>query len=96
VHAVEDTRYIIIGPTNSFSEFEGKIRDKFGFRCLLKIRMQDEGDMITMVDQEDLDLLFSSSREAAIREGSEMGKMEVRFFPYSLLDAQKLTIIDMG
>ncbi|KAF7586880.1 hypothetical protein BBP40_008209 [Aspergillus hancockii] len=77
VHAVEDTRYIIIGATNSFSEFEAKIRDKFGFRCLLKIRMQDEGDMITMVDQEDLDLLFSSSREAAIREGSEMGKMEI-------------------
>ncbi|KAE8374572.1 hypothetical protein BDV26DRAFT_284165 [Aspergillus bertholletiae] len=77
VHAVEDTRYIIIGPTVDFSEFEMKIRDKFGFRCVLKIRMQDEGDMITMVDQEDLDLLFSSAREAAIRERSELGKMEI-------------------
>ncbi|KAE8353673.1 hypothetical protein BDV28DRAFT_132665 [Aspergillus coremiiformis] len=77
VHAVEDTRYIIIGPTISFSEFETKIRDKFGFRCLLKIRMQDEGDMITMVDQEDLDLLFCSAREAAKQEGSELGKMEI-------------------
>ncbi|KAE8365192.1 hypothetical protein BDV27DRAFT_127260 [Aspergillus caelatus] len=77
VHAVEDTRYIIIGPTTGFSEFEMKIRDKFGFRSLLKVRMQDEGDMITMVDQEDLDLLFSSARESAIREGSEMGKMEI-------------------
>ncbi|KAB8202344.1 hypothetical protein BDV34DRAFT_215532 [Aspergillus parasiticus] len=77
VHAVEDTRYIIIGPTIGFSEFEMKIRDKFGFRGLLKIRMQDEGDMITMVDQEDLDLLFSSARETAVREGSEMGKMEI-------------------
>lgn len=77
VHAVEDTRYIIIGPTISFGEFETKIRDKFGFRCLFKIRMQDDGDMITMVDQEDLDLLFSAARETAMREGSEMGKLEI-------------------
>ncbi|KAE8144616.1 hypothetical protein BDV25DRAFT_171321 [Aspergillus avenaceus] len=76
VHAVDDTRYIIIGPTIDFREFEGKIRDKFGFRCMLKIRMQDDGDMITLVDQEDLDMLVSSARETAIREGSELGKME--------------------
>ncbi|RHZ71312.1 hypothetical protein CDV55_108393 [Aspergillus turcosus] len=77
VHAFEDTRYIMIGPTLEYSEFEAKIREKFGFRSLLRIRMQDEGDMITMVDQEDLDLLLSSATEAARREGSEMGKMEV-------------------
>ncbi|KAF9886697.1 hypothetical protein FE257_011211 [Aspergillus nanangensis] len=76
VHAFEDTRYIMIGPTIDYGEFEARIRDKFGFRCMLKIRMQDEGDMITMVDQEDLDLLFSSARDTARREGSEMGKME--------------------
>ncbi|KAF7159198.1 hypothetical protein CNMCM5623_004470 [Aspergillus felis] len=77
VHAFEDTRYIMIGPTMEYSEFEAKIREKFGFRSLLRIRMQDEGDMITMVDQEDLDLLLSSATEAARREGSEMGKMEI-------------------
>ncbi|KAH2508404.1 hypothetical protein KXV76_003933 [Aspergillus fumigatus] len=76
VHAFEDTRYIMIGPTLEYSEFEAKIREKFGFRSLLRIRMQDEGDMITMVDQEDLDLLLSSATEAARKEGSEMGKME--------------------
>jgi hypothetical protein len=67
----------MIGPTLEYSEFEAKIREKFGFRSLLRIRMQDEGDMITMVDQEDLDLLLSSATEAARKEGSEMGKMEV-------------------
>ncbi|KAA8650494.1 hypothetical protein EYZ11_007666 [Aspergillus tanneri] len=77
VHAREDTRYIMIGPTVDFGEFEGRIREKFGFHCLLKIRMQDEGDMITMVDQEDLDLLVISAKETARREGSEMGKMEI-------------------
>ncbi|KAL4889373.1 hypothetical protein BDV59DRAFT_119306 [Aspergillus ambiguus] len=77
VHAAEDTRYIIIGPMIEYGEFEARIREKFGFRCLLKIRMQDEGDMITMVDQEDLDLLMGSARDVARREGSEMGKMEI-------------------
>ncbi|KAL4927692.1 putative PB1 domain protein [Aspergillus undulatus] len=76
VHSSEDTRYIIIPPTIEFTEFETRIREKFGFQMLLKIKMQDEGDMITMVDQEDLDLLLMASREMARREGSEMGKME--------------------
>lgn len=78
-HSLEDTRYIIIPPTIDFAEFETRIREKFGFKMLLKIKMQDEGDMITMVDQEDLDLLLMASREIAKREGSELGKMEVCF-----------------
>ncbi|PWY64272.1 hypothetical protein BO70DRAFT_325489 [Aspergillus heteromorphus CBS 117.55] len=76
-HSHEDTRYIMMEPTLEFGEFERRIREKFGFRTLLKIRMQDDGDMITMVDQEDLDLLMGGSREVARREGSEMGKMEI-------------------
>ncbi|KAJ5105534.1 hypothetical protein NUU61_002881 [Penicillium alfredii] len=77
VHAPDDTRYIMIGETVEFAEFEARIREKFGFRCALKLKVQDDGDMITMVDQEDLDLLLSSAREVAHREGTEMGKMEV-------------------
>ncbi|KAJ5646254.1 hypothetical protein N7490_002626 [Penicillium lividum] len=77
VHAPEDIRYIIIGPTIEYAEFENRIREKFGFQHPLKIKVQDDGDMITMVDQEDLDLLLSSARDIARREGSEMGKMEI-------------------
>jgi len=83
VHAPDDIRYIIIGATITFPEFESRIREKFGFQCPLKMKVQDDGDMITMVDQEDLDLLLSSAREIARREGTEMGKMEVSFL-YSL------------
>lgn len=67
----------MIDPSVGFGEFEGKIRDKFGFRSLLRIKMQDEGDMITMGDQEDLELLLASATEVARREGSDMAKMEV-------------------
>ena len=79
VHAPDDIRYIMIGPTIKFAEFETRIREKFGFQRPLKMKVQDDGDMITMVDQEDLDLLLSSAREIARREGSEMGKMEVSY-----------------
>lgn len=87
VHAPDDIRYIMIGQTVEFAEFETKIREKFGFQCPLKMKVQDDGDMITMVDQEDLDLLLSSAREVARREGSEMGKMEVSsLFSYFCYD----------
>lgn len=67
----------MIGPNIEFREFENRIREKFGFKCPLKMKVQDDGDMITMVDQEDLDLLVSSAKEVAKRERSEMGKIEV-------------------
>lgn len=77
VHAAHDTRYIMVAPTVQLGEFEGKIRDKFGLATALKIKMRDDGDMVTMVDQEDLDLLLLAAKEIARREGSELGKMEV-------------------
>ncbi|KAJ5247700.1 hypothetical protein N7468_002683 [Penicillium chermesinum] len=77
VHAPDDIRYIMIGPTIEYAEFEARIREKFGFQGPLKMRVQDDGDMITMVDQEDLDLLLTSARDVARRERSEMGKMEI-------------------
>ena len=69
----------MVGPNIGFAEFESRVRDKFGFLSSLKMRMQDDGDMVTMVDQEDLDLLLISAKEFARREGSEMGKMEVSY-----------------
>lgn len=76
-HGAGDTRYIMIDPGIAFGDFETKIRNKFGFQSKVKIKMEDEGDMITMGDQEDLDLLMESARDVANREGCEMMKMEV-------------------
>lgn len=78
VHADDDTRYMIIGPAVDYIDFEGRIRDKFGFKSRLRIKMQDDGDMITMGDQDDLDMLISSAKQMARKEKSDMGKMEVR------------------
>ena len=67
----------MIGAVIDFGDFESKIREKFAIKEQLKIRMQDDGDMITMGDQDDLEMLLASVRSAARKEKSEMGKMEV-------------------
>ncbi|KAJ9299899.1 hypothetical protein DTO271G3_2783 [Paecilomyces variotii] len=77
VHAEGDIRYIMIPGSIDYGEFEGRIREKFGFRSRLRIKMKDEGDMITMADQDDLDLLISNAKDMARREGNDMGKMEI-------------------
>ncbi|QGA17104.1 hypothetical protein EYB26_004774 [Talaromyces marneffei] len=77
VHALEDTRYIMIEGNIGYGEFEGRIREKFGFKGLLRIRMRDDNDMITMGDQEDLELLLRAARDEARRENQDMGKIEI-------------------
>lgn len=77
VHALEDTRYIMIEANIGYGEFEGRIREKFGFKGFLRIRMRDDNDMITMGDQEDLDMLLNAAKDEARRENQDMGKLEV-------------------
>ena len=78
VHSNAETRYIMIGPAVEYGDFEGKVREKFGLRRRLKVKMQDDdGDMITMGDQDDLDMLIENAKSSARREKQEMGKMEV-------------------
>ncbi|KIX96616.1 uncharacterized protein Z520_07882 [Fonsecaea multimorphosa CBS 102226] len=76
-HFNDDTRYLMIGAVIDFGDLESKIREKFGIKDQLKIKMQDDGDMITMGDQDDLEMLLTSVRNQAKKERNEMGKMEV-------------------
>lgn len=77
VHFNDDTRYIMIGPEIEYGDFESKVREKFSIKNQLKIKMQDDGDMITMGDQDDLEMLLQSVKSVARKERNEMGKMEV-------------------
>ncbi|EEP77339.1 conserved hypothetical protein [Uncinocarpus reesii 1704] len=72
VHADQDTRFIMIGPSIEFGALEGKIRGKFGFKSKLKIKMRDDGDMVTLGDQDDLDMLLQTAKQVARRENNEM------------------------
>ncbi|KAF2232463.1 hypothetical protein EV356DRAFT_534577 [Viridothelium virens] len=76
VHA-DDTRYVMIGPAVEFLDFIDQIRAKFGLRRNFKVKINDDGDMITMGDQDDLDMSISTCRKQAQREKADMGKMEV-------------------
>lgn len=80
VHAKGDVRYVVVGPAIEFPDFSARIQDKFGLRRIkIKIKDEDspEGDMITVGDQDDLDYVLSSVKQAARRQRSETGKMEV-------------------
>ncbi|KAF2761386.1 hypothetical protein EJ05DRAFT_263117 [Pseudovirgaria hyperparasitica] len=76
VHA-EDTRYVLIDPNPAFAVFADQIRTKFGIRKNFKIKIKDEDDMITMADQDDLDMATMTALASAKREKADMAKMEV-------------------
>lgn len=82
VHADDDTRYIMLNSNYiDFGEFESRVREKFGIRGKMRMLMRDfddePGQMITMADQDDLDVLLNHVKSTARKERSEMGKMEV-------------------
>lgn len=82
VHANEDTRYIMLNsPYIDYDDFESRVREKFGLRAKIKMLMRDfddePGQMITMADQDDLDVLLTHVKQIARKERNEMGKMEV-------------------
>ncbi|KAI9732641.1 MAG: hypothetical protein M1834_003977 [Cirrosporium novae-zelandiae] len=73
----DDTRFIMIPPSLEFSDFANRIREKFGLRRRFKCMMRDEGDMITMGDQDDLEMAIQNARKDARRAGSDVAKMEI-------------------
>lgn len=78
VHADDDTRYVLISSSVAFTDFADQIRQKFGFRGEFKIKIRDEeGDMVTVGDQEDLDMAVSGSKSVARKVRAEVGKLEV-------------------
>lgn len=70
----------------AFEDFVDRVREKFGIRTRFKLKVRDEGDLITMGDRDDWDMAVQSVRKEAGKEGEEMGKMEVSnsFSPASI------------
>ncbi|KAF2473237.1 uncharacterized protein BDR25DRAFT_302199 [Lindgomyces ingoldianus] len=76
VHA-GDTRYVFIEPNKTMRDFVTQIREKFGIRQNFKVEISDDGDMITMADQDDLDMAIQTAKSMARKENADMAKMEV-------------------
>lgn len=68
VHYHDDTRYIMQTPDVAFEAFREKIRDKFGVRADFKLKIKDEGDLITMGDRDDWDMAISAARREMLAE----------------------------
>ena len=77
IHSGDDTRYIMLAPDVRFPEFVDRVRDKFGLKNGFKLKVRDEGDLITMGDGDDWDMAVQAVKKEAYGEGAEMGKMEV-------------------
>lgn len=80
VHA-GDVRYIMIGAAIEFPDLVDRVRDKFGIRRRFKIKVRDDdapdGDMITMGDQDDLEMVLMTVKSQARKQRLDTGKMEV-------------------
>ncbi|KAJ8123592.1 hypothetical protein ONZ43_g501 [Nemania bipapillata] len=80
VHA-EDVRYIMVGAAIEFVDLQDKVREKFGMKGRFKIKVRDEdapqSDMITMGDQDDLDMVMMSVKSMARKKREDIGKMEI-------------------
>ncbi|KAK7960966.1 tetratricopeptide [Apiospora saccharicola] len=81
VHS-EDVRYIMVGAAVEFADLQDRIREKFGLRRRFKLRVRDEdssnpSDMITMGDQDDLDIAMMSAKSLARKQKQDVGKMEI-------------------
>lgn len=63
----------------SFESFVDRVREKFGLRTRFKLKVRDEGDLITMGDADDWGMAVDGVRkELEATEGAgEMGKIEV-------------------
>ncbi|KAI0392306.1 hypothetical protein F5Y17DRAFT_467614 [Xylariaceae sp. FL0594] len=81
VHASEDVRSFLVGASIQFPDLVDKIRDKFGLRTRFKIKVRDDdapqSDMITVGDQDDLDLILMGVKTAARKKREDMGKLEM-------------------
>ncbi|KAL8417652.1 hypothetical protein RB594_001344 [Gaeumannomyces avenae] len=83
--ATDDTRMILIGAACEYAGFVDQVRNKFKIpsRRGIKIKVRDDDgsggqpDMITMGDQDDLDMAIMNAKSAARRERQDNGKMEV-------------------
>jgi hypothetical protein len=77
MHHEDDTRYIMVSTNLDFDGFMDKVREKLGLTRKLKVRVRDEGDLITVGDRDDWEMQITMARKEARKVGEEMGRLEV-------------------
>ncbi|CAK7567826.1 MAG: hypothetical protein SEPTF4163_005796 [Sporothrix epigloea] len=76
-----DVRYIMIDVSTEYSDLVERIQKKFDIRGQFKMTVRDddnpEGDMVTVSDQDDLEVIVMSAKSSARKERLEIGKLEI-------------------
>ena len=71
-------RYVMTTPSVTYDELSEQIKLKCQIKGGFKLKIKDEeGDMVTMADQDDLDMAMQMCKAAAAKEKLDMGKMEM-------------------
>ncbi|PHH75637.1 hypothetical protein CDD80_2220 [Ophiocordyceps camponoti-rufipedis] len=80
VHA-EDVRYVMVGVAIEFPDLVDCIREKFNLRRRFKMKVPDEdapdGDLITLADQDDLEMAIQSVMDTARRQRQDVARLEI-------------------
>jgi len=78
VHADGEIRYVITSGSPTYDEVAEQMRAKFSYKGIAKLKIKDEeGDKVTLGDQDDLKMALLTCKAAAARDKSELGKMEM-------------------
>lgn len=79
LHHADETRYLMVSAATGFEAFEARAKEKLKVKGELKIKMRDEedGDLITVGDADDWEMAMEGSRKEAMKTGDEMGRLEV-------------------
>ena len=85
MHHGEDTRYLMISTGMMWEEFLERAKEKLALRQKFKVRMRDEGDLITVGDGDDWDIAVQTAKREARRGGGDMARLEVRSYHNKLV-----------
>ncbi|KAI5289276.1 hypothetical protein KEM54_004126 [Ascosphaera aggregata] len=86
----DDTRIIAVDSKAQFPPLMRKIKQKFGSQHSLRMQLADKDGMVTIGDQEDLDIILADTRKWAMRKGMYVVQLQVRlpiwnaFYPFNL------------
>ena len=78
LHHNDEIRYVVVAVGMPFAELLQQISTKVETTRKIRLRTRDEDDdLITIGDQEDLDILISACKQRAEAQSLDTGKMEI-------------------
>ena len=94
MHHGEESRYLMVSTNIMWDEFQDRAREKLGLKGRFRVKMKDEGDLITVGDADDWDMAVQTSKRQARKEGDDMARLQVSL-ELSLSQTTQLTSLGL-